>query len=217
MDAPGPLREVRSWEEALGSSREADAKVHETVLLTVGEMGYEAATVQEITARAQISADRFQRSFGGKEACFAAAYGEAAERLCNEILDACWAAKGWRQGFEAGLTVLLRFVAEQPVLAKALLIEVKAARGEAWIKHQEAVERLVDALDTARDEPGARPGATTMTAGFIVGAIEESLCIEIGKGTADGVVERLLPDLMHLAILQLFGEDAAVGKRRGGG
>ena len=36
----------------------------------------------------------------------------------------------WRLGFRAALAELLRFVAEQPLLAKALLIEVRAARGQ---------------------------------------------------------------------------------------
>jgi hypothetical protein len=39
----------------------------------------------------------------------------------------------------------------------------------------------------------------------MVGAIEESLCIEIGAGRATQV-EWLLPDLMQLAVLQFFGE-----------
>lgn len=207
MEAPGTLREVRSWEEAL-AARDSDAEIFEAMMLTVGEKGYEQATVQEVCARARISPERFQRLFGNKESCFAAAYADAAERLGQDLLEACRDAQSWREGFQAGLAGLLRFVAEQPVLAKALLIEVKAARGRAWVKHQEVVEELVAALDTARHEPGARAAATPMTAGFIVGAIEETLCIEIGAARA-AEVERLLPDLTHLAILQLFGDGDA--------
>jgi len=179
MEAPRTLRSVRSWDETL-AARDSDADVFEAMLLTVGEKDYDKATVQDVTTRARISSERFQRRFGSKEACFAEAYADAADRLCDDILEACWEADGWRQGFEAGLAELLRFVAEQPLLAKALLIEVKAARGQAWVKHQESVERFIDALDAARHEPGARPSATPMMAGFIVGAIEESLCVEMG-------------------------------------
>jgi hypothetical protein len=45
-----------------------------------------------------------------------------------------------------------------------------------------------------------------MTAGFIAGAIEESLSIEIAAGRAEQV-EYLLNDLTRLAFLQLFGEE----------
>jgi AcrR family transcriptional regulator len=205
MEAPGPLRAVRTWEEVL-PDRSADDAVLEAMLLTVGEKGYAKATVQAVAERARITQDRFHRRFGGKEACFARAYEEAAERLAAQLLATCREAGGWREGFRAGLAELLRFAAEQPLLAKALLVEVRAARGGAWVKHQEIVERLTAALDTAREEPGARPDASPMTAGFLAGAIEESLSIELAAGRG-AEVEHLLGDLTRLAFLQLFGEE----------
>jgi AcrR family transcriptional regulator len=205
MEAPGPLREVRSWEEA-EPDRSADAAVLEAMLLTAGEKGYGRTTVREIAERARITQDRFHRRFGSKEACFARAYEEAAERLAAELLEACHEAPGWREGFRAGLTQLLRFVAEQPLTAKALLIEVRAARGDVWAAHQRQVERLTTAFDSVRDEPGARPDANPMTAGFVIGAIEEALSLEIAAGRAEGA-QLLLNDLTHLAFLQLFGEE----------
>ncbi len=205
MEAPGPLRAVRSWEEVV-PDRSADADVFEAMLLSAGEMGYSRTTVREVADRARITRDRFHRRFGSKEACFARAYEGAAEDLARQVRGACGEAASWREGFRAGLTGLLRFLAEQPLLAKALLIEVRAARGDAWVKHQEVVERLTAALDTAREEPGARPGASPMTAGFVAGAIEESLSIEIAAGRTEGV-QLLLDDLTHLAFLQLFGEE----------
>lgn len=205
MEAPGPLREVRTWEEAFPASSEDDG-VLEAMLLTVGEKGYAKATVREVCERAGITQDRFHRRFGSKEACFARAYEDAAERLATQLRDACEETQSWRDGFRAALAELLRGVAEQPLTAKALLLEVRVARGDAWVKHQEIVERLTATLDTARGEPGARAGASPMTAGFVAGAIEESLSIEVASGRA-AEVERLLPDLTHLAFLQLFGEE----------
>jgi AcrR family transcriptional regulator len=205
MQAPGPLRAVRSWEEAV-PDRDADREVRESVLRTVGELGYAKATVREIAARAGITEDRFQRRFGGKERCFAAAYAEAAERLREQLAGACEEAADWKAGFEAALGGLLRFVAERPQLARALLIEVKAARGEAWATHQQVVESLTAAVGAAREQPGARPNSSPMTAGFVVGAIEESLCVEIAAGRA-AEAERLRDPLTRLAFLQLFGEE----------
>ncbi len=205
MEAPGPLRAVRSWEE-VAPDLSADDAVLEAMLLTAGELGYTKATVREVAERSRITQDRFHRRFGSKEACFSRAYEEAAERLASQVLGACREAAGWREGFRTGLAELLRFVAEQPLMAKAMLIEVRAARGDAWVKHQQIVERLTTALDSARAEPGARPGASPMTAGFVAGAIEESLSIEIAAGRAEGA-QLLLDDLTHLAFLQLFGEE----------
>jgi AcrR family transcriptional regulator len=205
MEAPGPLRAVRTWEE-VAPDLSADAAVLETMLLTAGELGYAKATVREVAQRARITQDRFHRRFGSKEECFARAYQEAAERLASQVLAACQEATSWREGFRDALAELLRFVAEQPLQAKALLLEVRAARGDAWVKHQQIVERLTTVLDGARDQAGARPDASPMTAGFVAGAIEESLSIEIAAGRAEGA-QLLLNDLTHLAFLQLFGEE----------
>jgi len=178
------------------------------MLLTVGARGYEATTVQEVAERAGISRDQFHRRFASKQECFAAAYEEAAERLCEDVLQAGREAATWPLGLRAALAELLRAVADQPLLAKALLIEVRAARGAAWEAHQRVTERLIAAVDSGRSQPEVLPSASAMTASFMVGAVEESLALEIGAGrTAE--VERLLPDLSHLVVLNYFGEDEA--------
>lgn len=206
MDAPPTLRAVRSWDEAI-PRRVSDEGALEAILLSAGARGYDKATVQEVLERSGMSRDRFQRRFGGKEECFTEAYEMAADRLCAEVLEAGREAASWRAGFRAALARLLKTVAEQPLLAKALLIEVRAARGQAWAKHQQLVERFAAAVDSARREPGASP-STALTAQFVVGAIEESIVTEIGAGRT-ATVERLLPDLAHLAVLNYFGEDEA--------
>lgn len=182
--------------------------MREAMLLAAGARGYEGATMQEVAKRAGVDRAQFQRRFGSREECFAEAYEAAAEELVDRVLEAGREAPSWRLGFRAALAELLHFVAEQPLLAKALLIEVRAARGDAWIRHQQLVDRLVAAIDTARSQPGALPRTSPMTAGFMVGAIEESIGLEIGAGRA-AEAERLLPNLAHLVVLNYFGEDEA--------
>jgi AcrR family transcriptional regulator len=198
---------VRSWQEAI-PNRDPVAAVHEAMLLTAGAVGYEATTLQEVAERAGVSPGTFQRRFGGRDECFAAAYEAAAEELVERVLEAGRQAPSWRAGLRAALAELLRFVAEQPLLAKALVLEVRAARGDAWLKHQQLIDRLVAAIDSARLQPEALSSASPMTAGFMVGAIEESLALELGAGRASDA-ERLLPDLAHLIVLNYFGEDEA--------
>jgi AcrR family transcriptional regulator len=207
VEAPPTLRAVRTWDEAI-PQRAADEGVLEAMLLSVGARGYEKASVQEVLERSGVSRERFQRRFGDKEACFAEAYAAAADRLGEEVLAAGREAAGWAAGFRAALAHLLRTFAEQPLLAKALLIEARAARGAAWDKHQATIERLAAAIDTARRDPSARPTTTSFTAQFVVGAVEEAICVEIGAGRT-AKVECLLPGLTHLAVLNYFGEDQA--------
>lgn len=207
METPTTLRAVKTWDEAL-PTRSTEEGVLEAMLLSVAARGYEKASVQEVLKRSGITRERFQRRFGDKETCFAEAYEMAADRLYDELLEAAQGTPNWRTGMRAALATLLRTVAEQPLLAKALLIEVRAARGRAWAKHQQMVERVANAVDSARHEPEAQPTATALTAQFVVGAIEEAICVEIGAGRT-ATVERLLPDLAHLAVLNYFGEDEA--------
>jgi AcrR family transcriptional regulator len=207
VDAPPTLRAVRSWDEAI-PARATDEGALEAMLLSVGSQGYEKASVQEVLEHAGISRERFQRRFGSKEACFAEAYEMAADRLCAEVLEAGRGAASWRTGFRAALSHLLRTVAEQPLLIKSLVIEVRAARGQAWAKHQQTIERFAVVVDSARHQPNARVTTTPLTAQFVVGAIEEAIGVEIGAGRS-ATVERLLPDLCHLAVLNYFGEDEA--------
>jgi AcrR family transcriptional regulator len=207
VKSPATLRAVRSWDGAI-PQQASDEGALEAMLLSVGARGYEKASVQEVLERSGISHERFQRRFGSKEACFAQAYEIALDRICAEVLEAARGAESWRSGFRAALARLLRSVAEQPLMAKALLIEVRAARGQAWAKHQQAIERLARAVDSVRQDPNATPTATALTAQFVVGAVEEAICAEIGAGRT-AKVECLLPDLTHLAVLNYFGEDEA--------
>jgi AcrR family transcriptional regulator len=207
VEGPRTLRAVRSWQEAI-PHRSGDDGVLEAMLLTVGARGYEATSVQEVAERSGIGRDQFHRRFGSKDECFARAYEEAAARLRDDVLGAGRGAARWRLGFRAALAELLRFVAEQPLLAKALLLEVRAARGRSWQVHQQVVDRLIAAVDRARQDPDSLPSVSPSTAGFMVGAIEESLALELGAGRA-GEAQRLLPDLCHLVVLNYFGEDEA--------
>jgi len=210
MEGFGPLREIRTW-EAL-AEHDSEVQLRDAILATVGERGFARATVREMAERAGIAEASLYHRHGAKDACFAWAYEAAMDRLAEQMLEECRSAASWRAGFEAGLAYLLRRVAAEPTIARALLVEVRAARGEAWAKHQELTERLVAALDRVREEPGARPSATATTAGFVLGAIEESLCIELAAGRGEHV-ERLLPDLTRLAYLQLFGDDSPATPR----
>ena len=95
---------MRSWDEAI-PQRASDEGALEAMLLSVGARGYDKATVQEVLERSGISRDRFQRHFGGKEACFAQAYEMAADRLCAEVLEAGREAESWRARYLTPATV----------------------------------------------------------------------------------------------------------------
>jgi AcrR family transcriptional regulator len=201
------LRAVRTWQGNILEPA-SECGILETMLLRVGARGYERASVQEVLDRSGIAPEQFQRRFGSKDECFGRAYAALVDHICEDLLEAGRNAGSWRSGFRAALAQLLHFVAERPLLAKALLIEVRAARGGAWAKHQQGIERMAAAVDRARSECGALASASPITADFMVGGIEELVGLEIRAGRA-AAVERLLPNLSYFVLLNYFGEDQA--------
>jgi AcrR family transcriptional regulator len=165
--------------------------------------------VRDVAERARITENRFHARFGSKEACFARAYSEAAESLPRRLLEAVAtpaagatpSARAWRE--------LLRFVAEQPLTAKALLLEVRAARGDAWARHQRQSSACTAALDTARDEPGAVPGQPDDRR--FHRRRDRGIARDRDRRRRGDRVENLLGDLTRLAFLQFFGEEREFG------
>jgi AcrR family transcriptional regulator len=215
MGGQGTLRAVRSWSRAPG-----DQQILDAVLLAVGEQGYGQTCIRDVLTRAGVSRARFHRTFASMDDCFATAYEMEAERLCGAILAAGRRRSSWCEGFGAALAELLDFVAAEPLRARALMLEALAARGRAWAKHEEVVERLTRALESARHETESRHRAPLLTGKLMVGAIESSVLGLIIAGE-EARAPSLLPDLAHFVVRNYFGEEAAdeelgdVGAERG--
>ena len=165
--------------------------------------------MQEVLERSGISRERFQRRFGSKEACFAQAYEMAADRLCAEVLEA------GREGRE-----LAGGLPRRPGQAAAHRRRAAAA-GEGAADRGAGRARpglgqapagwssaSPHAVDSARQEPGcaARPPPSPPSSWS---ARSRKRSAPRSAPAAPPTVERLLPDLTHLAVLNYFGEDEA--------
>jgi AcrR family transcriptional regulator len=183
-------------------------RILEAMLLASGEMGYEQVAVRHVIERAQTSRATFYKHFADREDCFAQAYGDAGEWLYRRLIGAARRQPGWREGLRAALAELLEFCANQPAIAKALLVEVHAAGERPLALRREAMERLSRALDSARGEIPARQAPPPVTSEFIVGAIDTLLAAKLLDGDAARAPE-MLPGLLHFVVMQYLGESAA--------
>jgi len=95
--------------------------------------GYEDTKVTDIVELAGVSRATFYERFESREACFAAAYEDGAERLANCIE-------------AAALLAGLEFLAADPPLAHLLLVEALAAARPARLEHERSLVRLAEAL-----------------------------------------------------------------------
>lgn len=188
--------------------RPARERLLEAVLLVSGERGYEHISVQHVIERASVSRATFYKHFEDKEDCFARAYHDAANWLCRRLVGVARRQPTWRQGLRAGTAELLEFCANQPALARALLVEAHAAGGAALAEHDLLMERLSRAIDGARREIPSRQAPPPVTATFMVGAIETLVRAKLMSDEPETAPE-MLPGLLHFVVMQYFGEDAA--------
>jgi AcrR family transcriptional regulator len=151
---------------------------------------------------------QFYEQFASKEDCFEKAYSAWIGRVGVELLEAAVAAPTWEKGVRAALVRLFQFVTQRPLIARSLFVEVQVAGGQALTEHNDALERIAQALDSVRDElepDQAPPQATGM---FVAGGIEACLCDVLTAGDPDRVWEAL-PELMHLAVGSYLSVEAA--------
>lgn len=179
------------------------------MLLVVGEGDYAGTTIEAVIERAKISRSQFDHHFVGKHDCFARAHQIAVREICNRVLAAGANAPTWRAGLRAALQEFLEFVSDQPLAAKVLLIDVRAAGGSALLAHNEAVDRLARTIDSARRQPEAAHSPPKLTARLMVGGVESSACAWLTQVEGTEVMRRL-PTLMYLIVLSYFGEDLAL-------
>jgi AcrR family transcriptional regulator len=189
-------------------SRPARERLLEAMLIASGELGYEQVAVRHVIERAKTSRATFYKHFDDREDCFVQAQRDAGEWLYRRLVGAGKRQPGWREGLRAALAELLEFCANQPAIAKALLVEPHAAGERTMDQRRDLMERLSHALDGARREIPSRQAPPPVTSTFMVGAIDTLVCAKLMDGDAARAPE-MLPGLLYFVVMQYFGEDAA--------
>jgi AcrR family transcriptional regulator len=175
---------------------------------TVAERGYNATTVANVTKAASVSRRTFYEHFADKEACFLAAYEMVADHIAASMRAASESFEQWPQQVRAALATMLRFLVEQPELARLCMIEPVAAGGEIAARHRASMQSLVEILKAGRPADGGEHPLPEATEETLVGGIVSLIVREISAGrTAE--LESLLPDLVELALAPYIGPEQA--------
>ena len=179
------------------------------MLRATAELGYREVSVQDVLERAGVSRPTFYEHFENKEACFLAAFDNAAARLRTRLETAGEDGENWRQRLRLSLEELLRFVSGDPDAAMSLIVDARAACPPALERRDELLDHFASCLDTqvrAEADPANAPSA--IAAAGIVGGIEALLYSRLNRGEADDV-QSLLPSLMYFAVLPYEGHEVA--------
>jgi len=158
----------------------------------VAEIGYQAATVSKILARARISKITFYELFDNKEQCFVAAYDDAIGQAFERIERACAAESRApaQQRLGAALDALLDFLAEEPDVARMCVVEVLAAGPAGRERRAATMDRFASMMETFLAEASPDRDLGPIAARALVGGAEEVVY---------GAIERNEPDLSALA------------------
>jgi AcrR family transcriptional regulator len=189
----------------------------EAMLEASGELGYRNATVRRVLARSGGTVVQFYAQFRSRRDCFAAAYELELDRLCAVLLEVGASKPSWSEGLAAAVAELFDYASAQPLLARAVFEEVYVAGGAALVRHEEALERLSGAIDSAyRKTAGSYHSPPPVTASFMVGGIAGLVRAKLAAGQAEQLPQAL-PELMQIATA-LYRDGGAAGDEveRGG-
>jgi len=184
------------------------------MLEAVGTNGYERTTVEDAIRSAGLYRQAFYDCFQGKEDCYLQALEVGFAEAGQAMRQAAEGAGSWRDRLRGALRGLLRFLDQQPNVGRALLVEVHAAGPRAVERRTQAMEKAVAMIDMAREESGG--AAPAISAEAVVAGILAVLHTRLTAQQSEGF-ERLLPELMYLAVLPYFGAEAAAAEMRGEG
>lgn len=181
-------------------------RILQGMLEAVGSRGYEQTTVQDAIDAASLYRQAFYDNFEDKEDCYLQALEAGSAWIELAMRDAANGKETWRGQLRGALGGLLNFLDEQPEIGCALLVEVHAAGPRAVEKRAQAMERAARLMDLAREETG--DNAPAISAEAVVAGILAVLHARLSaKETGD--FQRLLPELMYLAVLPYFGAEVA--------
>jgi AcrR family transcriptional regulator len=170
--------------------------------------GYRGVTVADIVRRAGIARNTFYDNFASKEACFLAAQDYAVEEALRRVVEATSEVDGWQARVGAGLAAFLEYVAAEPALARACIVEAPAAGPAALARYEQSTQAFVPLFRIGRKvSPHAEELPDTLEE-TIVGGIFWIIYQRIVLGEAEQI-EQLLPELLEFALTPYVGADAA--------
>ena len=171
----------------------------------VAERGFVNATVADALRHARVSRATFYQTFRDKEDCFHAAYVAASRVHHHRVLGAVQNEPDRSRRLLAGTAAYLDVLDEQPVYARAFLVEIAAAGPRLAQARSESIQAYVELLQRWYTESAGREHGLRLPDGvllaYVVGSNE--LVIQRLQRRAPRLHE-LLPMLMYMQ-LSLFG------------
>lgn len=214
--SPEPLRLVGRSPAPGSESLEAHDHAERAIrafAVVVAEKGYARTTVDEVVARAGMSATTFYDNFAGKEDILVAAIDSAGAQTVAAAVPPFERAADWPHGLRAAYSAVFNFLASRPALARLVMSEIYAAGPT-------AVERRVEAMRPLRAmiEQGLEraPETPRIAPELIAGGIS-TLAYRAIRDRGPGALPALTPLATYITLAPFLGAEEACKVANGTG
>lgn len=183
-------------------------RILEGMLEAVGSSGYDAASVRTVLDLTGLYRQAFYDNFPDKDACYREALDAGIARLEALAIAAAAPEDTWQARLRAGLGAVLEAFDAEPDVGRALVVEVHAAGPKALERRAEAMKRVTDFIDSARQISVGAESPPPIAAEGIAAGIHAVVHARLAAGEGGGFRE-LLPEFMYFAVLPYFGAEMA--------
>lgn len=204
-----PGRHGLSAEFVADNQRE---RIIASVAPVVDATGYADATVAAIIRRAGVSRRSFYEHFANKHDVFLAAFDQAVGVLMDQVIAAYSAQDDHVTGLRCCLETCLRLLADDPAMARMVVVEVLSAGQQALERRRHVLARLTDELVRSARELPEPPMGAHFTAETIVGAVFQVIYNRVHQGQTRQLPD-LLPDLLYCVLVPFVGHEGAAAER----
>lgn len=197
--APGvdsPTAAGRLWRGQLPDARrldQAERLLRAAAAITV-KLGYAATTAEAISREAKMSKATFYAHFENKEACVLAVLEMGARRALQRVVGGARdAGDDAIERQRAGLEAFLGLVGEEPVMARAILLEAVASGPAAQARRDELfatfAQVMFDETERGAQHAGGPRFASVFDAQGVVGAVVELTSGHLRSGRPPSLTE----------------------------
>lgn len=184
------------------------ARMLAAVVEAIDSSGYSQLTVTQVISRAKVSRKTFYDLFADREDCFLAAFEQTIAQVGAGVREAYDLQVSWRDAVRAGMAELLRFIDQEPSLARLCIVDALAGGPKVLQARAELMSAVHQAIDLGRAEASSRRELPAVTAEGVTGAVFAVIHSRLMERSPKPYIELLGP-LMSMIVLPYLGPRAA--------
>jgi AcrR family transcriptional regulator len=197
----GPAAEV-----ARASDRE---RIAEAVLDLVTTAGPAAASVDAVVARANVTREQYHLHFADSADCYMQLFWQFTADFDRAVFGGFDSAGAWRDRLRTAAYGAARYMRDHPRETEFGIIQMFAAGEMAQAYRERHLQRLVDLVDTGRQELPNPDSMTRAVAEGVLGSIYEAVSKHLQEGNGTRSATGFVPELMYLALRPYLGHEIA--------